>query len=52
MPSRRSQIRFVETAGAFGAFRSNRYGAESDVESEVESGEELGSGSASEEEDE
>ncbi|GAA5835681.1 hypothetical protein JCM9279_004614 [Rhodotorula babjevae] len=47
-------VRFVETAGAFGAFRRNRYGAESDVESEVESGdEEVGSGaSASEEEGE
>ncbi|GAA5906189.1 hypothetical protein JCM8208_000658 [Rhodotorula glutinis] len=38
-------VRFVETAGAFGAFRRNRYGAESDVDSEVESGDEVGSGS-------
>lgn len=40
-----AQVRFVETAGAFGAFRRNRYGAESDVDSEVESGDEVGSGS-------
>ncbi|GAA5970010.1 hypothetical protein JCM11641_000232 [Rhodosporidiobolus odoratus] len=31
-------IRFLETAAAFGAFRRNRYGAESDVETEVEEG--------------
>ncbi|BGP14038.1 hypothetical protein JCM10213v2_001976 [Rhodosporidiobolus nylandii] len=29
-------VRFLETAAAFGAFRRNRYGAESDVETEVE----------------
>ncbi|GAA5890270.1 hypothetical protein JCM6882_008777 [Rhodosporidiobolus microsporus] len=29
-------LRFLETAAAFGAFRRNRYGAESDVETEVE----------------
>ncbi|GAA5989097.1 hypothetical protein JCM10908_001156 [Rhodotorula pacifica] len=29
-------VRFVETAAAFGAFRRNKYGAESDVETEVE----------------
>ncbi|KPV76065.1 uncharacterized protein RHOBADRAFT_53059 [Rhodotorula graminis WP1] len=48
-----AQVRFVETAGAFGAFRRNRYGAESDVESEAESGDEVGgaSASASDEED-
>lgn len=47
------QVRFVESAGAFGAFRRNKYGAESDVESEAESGDEVGSesGSGSEEEE-
>ncbi|GAA6001163.1 hypothetical protein JCM10207_007439 [Rhodosporidiobolus poonsookiae] len=43
----RPKIRFLETAAAFGAFRRNRYGAESDVETEVEEG--SASGSASEE---
>lgn len=32
----RFQVRFVETAAAFGAFRRNRYGAESDIETEIE----------------
>lgn len=35
------QVRFYETAAAFGAFRRNRYGAESDIETEVESGSDL-----------
>ncbi|GAA5829531.1 hypothetical protein JCM11251_000193 [Rhodosporidiobolus azoricus] len=34
--SKPPKIRFLETAAAFGAFRRNRYGAESDVETEVE----------------
>ncbi|GAA5862948.1 hypothetical protein JCM3774_006696 [Rhodotorula dairenensis] len=32
----RPKVRFVETAAAFGAFRRNKYGAESDIETEVE----------------
>ncbi|BGP38149.1 hypothetical protein JCM10449v2_002076 [Rhodotorula kratochvilovae] len=44
-------VRFVETAAAFGAFRRNRYGAESDAESEVESAGEGEDGSGSSEEE-
>ncbi|GEM11676.1 F-box domain, cyclin-like domain containing protein [Rhodotorula toruloides] len=36
-PQQRTKVRFYETAAAFGAFRRNKYGAESDVETEVES---------------
>ncbi|GAA6048940.1 hypothetical protein JCM3770_007129 [Rhodotorula araucariae] len=43
---RARQIRFVETAAAFGAFRRNRYGAESDADSEVDTAEEAGSESS------
>ncbi|TKA55022.1 hypothetical protein B0A53_02495 [Rhodotorula sp. CCFEE 5036] len=32
----RPKVRFVETAAAFGAFRRNKYGAESDIETEIE----------------
>lgn len=31
-----AQIRFIETASAFGAFRRNKYGAEEDVNVEEE----------------
>ncbi|BGP54081.1 hypothetical protein JCM8202v2_001653 [Rhodotorula sphaerocarpa] len=40
-------LRFVETAAAFGAFRRNRYGAESDVETEVEEASSASSGNES-----
>ncbi|GAA6032615.1 hypothetical protein NBRC10512_004447 [Rhodotorula toruloides] len=45
-------VRFYETAAAFGAFRRNRYGAESEVETEVESGSDFESPSEGEEEEE
>ncbi|GAA6013248.1 hypothetical protein JCM8202_003081 [Rhodotorula sphaerocarpa] len=43
----RPKLRFVETAAAFGAFRRNRYGAESDVETEVEEASSASSGNES-----
>ncbi|GAA5876525.1 hypothetical protein JCM8547_009415 [Rhodosporidiobolus lusitaniae] len=47
----RPKVRFLETAAAFGAYRRNRYGAEDDVETEVEDFGESG-GESSEDEQE